>query len=711
MIRRLLLDYGGNHYNSGIGNHFFYQFAERLPAESPATDGRFKASKVIYRSYVYGAANPNATFREWGQYIKQACVDLYGPGDTFDKLVEALDYVHIPQARIGGNDNWQLLQDNTGQPYFFSLAAVGVFGWPCVSVRFTRPSSDAKLKTIGICFQDIGSCSYRIWYAAANTDGSPKESTLSLLVNTFSSSSIRTDYRFTNFKLASSVSVASDFHIILELYSGYYGALTYDTGGSPTERSWFRYTYYTGDYIWYKTKEYFALYPETYPSGFDPNLMIKVIYETTPQSAPCAPTLSSPANGTTINSQDITFSWNSVSGADRYFLEVNSSPSWDESTRVYFNTVYCTSQAASGFPVGANYWRVWAGNADAWSSASETRSFTETVPPPTLSCSVSSLSASASPSQGTFNQSFTVYNSGSGTLNYSIVDDASWLSISPTNGTSTGESDTIQVTYNPSGLYTGVYSANITITASGAQGSPKIIPVTLTVRDVTPVAADFDGDRLAAPGVVIAGNWYVWLSACGYCRVGPCAFSESGWTPAAGDFDGDRLADPCAMDTSGNWYIRYSSAAYLRGGPYTVGDCSYTPVVADFDGDAYADTAGMNSSGNWLIWMSSYGYLRGGPYSFGGSGCVPRAADFDGDAKADPAWYNSSANWYICLSAYGYLCGGPYAFGLSGLIPACADFDGDAKADPAGMDCSGNWYVWLSSAGYTCLGPISFPLP
>lgn len=707
----LQIDNGGVHYNSGIGNHFFYQFAERLPAEAPASDGRFKASKAVYRSYVYGAANSYATFREWGQYIKQACIDLYGPGATFDKLVEALNYVHIPQARISGNDNWQLLLDNTGQPYFFSLAAVGVYGWPCVSVRFTRPSSDVKLKTVGICFQDIGACSYRLWYSGVSANGSPDEAALQLLFSGISSSSVRTDYRFTNFKLTNSISVASDFHVILELVSGYYGALTYDTGEAPTERSWFRYTTYTGAYTWYKTKEYFALYPTTYPAGFDPNLMIKIIYETTPQDAPVAPTLASPANGETINSQDVTFSWNSVSGADRYFLEANSSSAWDENARVYFAVVYGTSQTVSGFPVGANYWRVWAGNADAWSTASETRAFTETVPPPALACSVASLSATSAPNQGAFSQSFTIYNSGSGTLTYSLNDDAGWLSVSPTNGTSTGESDTIQVTYNTSGLYTGVYSASITISASGAAGAPATIPVTFTLRDVTPVAADFDGDGRADPAVVMAGNWYFWPSVYGYQRLGPYSFSEVGATPAAGDFDGDRRADPAGMDTSGNWYIRYSAAGYLRGGPYGIGDSSYLPVCADFDGDGYADSGGMNSAGNWLIWMSRYAYLRGGPYAFGGAGWLPRAADFDGDAQADPAAVDSDGNWYIWFSASGYLRGGPYPVGLSGLAAVAADFDGDRRADPAGMSASGGWYFWLSSAGYARLGPVNFSLP
>jgi len=695
----LQVDNGGVHYNSGIGNHFFYQFAMRLPAEAPASDGRFKASHVTYRSYVYGAANPLATYKEWGQYLKQACVDLYGPGDTFNKLVEALDYVHIPQAVISGYDNWQFKLDSVGAPYFFALYR----GYPCmpaVSVRFTRPSTDAKLKTVAINLQNLDSTgNFNIWYFGANADGSPDEDTWQLLFANISPSVIRTDNLFNNFKLTNSISVAGDFHICLDLCAGYYLGIRYDTGDPAAGRSWVK--YYSS---WWEQ-------PQWYKSTDPNNLMIKVIYETTPSSAPSAPTLSSPADGGTINDANVTFTWNSVSGADRYFLEVNSSSSWNESNRVFFATVTTTSQTTSGFPVGVNYWRVWAGNADAWSSASETRSFTETVAPPTLSCSVASMSASAVPNQGSFNQSFDVWNSGSGTITYTIADDAGWLSVSPTNGTSTGESDAIQVTYNPSGLSTGVYSATITVSASGAYGSPKTIAVTFTVLDMTPLAADFDGDAKADPAIVISSTWYVWLSSCGYYRLGPFAFSESGWTPAAGDFDGDRLADPSGMNTNGNWYVRFSYSGYLLGGPYSLGDSSYSPLIADFDGDGYADTAGMSASGGWYIWFSSSGYLRGGPYPFGVAGWVPRAGDFDGDRLADPAAVDGSGKWYIWFSSSGYLRGGPYAVGASGLTAVAGDFDGDRIADTAGTDCAGSWYLWLSSAGYQVIGPITFALP
>jgi M6 family metalloprotease-like protein len=81
-------------------------------------------------------------------------------------------------------------------------------------------------------------------------------------------------------------------------------------------------------------------------------------------------------------------------------------------------------------------------------------------------------------------QTFAVLNSGGGTLTYGVSDDVAWLACAPTNGTSTGESDTISVEYTTSGLSAGTY--NGTITVNGGVGGTNTIAVTLTVN-VQPV--------------------------------------------------------------------------------------------------------------------------------------------------------------------------------------------------------------------------------
>ncbi len=101
---------------------------------------------------------------------------------------------------------------------------------------------------------------------------------------------------------------------------------------------------------------------------------------------------------------------------------------------------------------------------------------------PLIHRSPASLTPSCTEGANASNQTFIVQNAGSGTLSYSITDDASWLSVSPVSDTSTGEEDTITVTYSTSSLGAGTYTATITISAAGAGNSPQTIPVTLTVN-------------------------------------------------------------------------------------------------------------------------------------------------------------------------------------------------------------------------------------
>ncbi len=96
---------------------------------------------------------------------------------------------------------------------------------------------------------------------------------------------------------------------------------------------------------------------------------------------------------------------------------------------------------------------------------------------------------------------FQVWNSGNGTLNFTITDDAPWLACAPAAGTSIDADDkkTITVTYATKDMDTGVYSAKITVADPGAINTPQEILVTLTVTKEVPagatvhIAADEEG--------------------------------------------------------------------------------------------------------------------------------------------------------------------------------------------------------------------------
>jgi hypothetical protein len=104
---------------------------------------------------------------------------------------------------------------------------------------------------------------------------------------------------------------------------------------------------------------------------------------------------------------------------------------------------------------------------------------------PTIGRSPSTLSRTAVEGSNPANQTFTVANSGDGTLEYTITDNVPWLSASPSNGTSTGETDTITVIYNTASLPAGQYSGTITISDPDATNDPQTIAVSLTVQAAT----------------------------------------------------------------------------------------------------------------------------------------------------------------------------------------------------------------------------------
>jgi uncharacterized protein (TIGR03437 family) len=90
-------------------------------------------------------------------------------------------------------------------------------------------------------------------------------------------------------------------------------------------------------------------------------------------------------------------------------------------------------------------------------------------------------------------QSFTVQGVG-GTIKYSILPGASWLSASPSGGVSSGEQDTILAIVNPKGLAPGTYKRPLFI--SGGGGTIQLA-VTLVVTAGAQPAGPAVGDNAA----------------------------------------------------------------------------------------------------------------------------------------------------------------------------------------------------------------------
>ena len=120
--------------------------------------------------------------------------------------------------------------------------------------------------------------------------------------------------------------------------------------------------------------------------------------------------------------------------------------------------------------------------------------WTEAVPQePTISRSPSSFSHTITVGDNQSDDTFTVSNSGGGTLEYTISDNVGWLSVNPDTGSSTGQANTITIDYVTAGLGVDTHNATITISDPDATNNPQAIAVSVTVEPIT-VPGDFDGD-------------------------------------------------------------------------------------------------------------------------------------------------------------------------------------------------------------------------
>lgn len=153
---------------------------------------------------------------------------------------------------------------------------------------------------------------------------------------------------------------------------------------------------------------------------------------------------------------------------------------WQQYTQTFYSGT--DSQISVGFKLGSYGGP---GPTVLW----DTLQITPQASTPGIALSTASLTASCAEGTNAAAQSFTVRNSGTGVLSYSISDTATWLGCSPAAGTSTGEPDTIDVTYSSAGLAVGTHGATITASDPNATNTPQTITVSLTVQ-----ASGFPGD-------------------------------------------------------------------------------------------------------------------------------------------------------------------------------------------------------------------------
>jgi len=156
---------------------------------------------------------------------------------------------------------------------------------------------------------------------------------------------------------------------------------------------------------------------------------------------------------------------------------------------------------------------------------------------------------------------FEIWNSGTGTLSYSLGESCSWVSVTPSGGSSNGEHDTMTVNIDTTGLSLGHYSCDISITSNGGSGTftveVNIVSApTEPVLSYSPTSHNF-GDMLE--GQTDSTTFEIWNSGTGTLSY---SLSEScSWvsvTPSGGSSNGEHDTMTVNIDTTGLSLGHYS---------------------------------------------------------------------------------------------------------------------------------------------------------
>lgn len=204
-----------------------------------------------------------------------------------------------------------------------------------------------------------------------------------------------------------------------------------------------------------------------------------------------------------------------------------------------------------------------------------------TTPPPEIGASPLLLSFAALLGTNPPDQAITVSNSGGGTLNYAVSDDAAWLSITPASGSLTPQDHTVSVA--AAGLSTGIYTGTIMISDPQAANNPVRVPVTLSIATAPALVISTtsvpDGVRDASYSVFLNSSGgaepITWSVVSGSLPPGLALENTEGGTgwitgspTAAGHFDfmvqaednlHQAVVQPLSM-TVADWVARYNGS-------------------------------------------------------------------------------------------------------------------------------------------------------
>ena len=170
-------------------------------------------------------------------------------------------------------------------------------------------------------------------------------------------------------------------------------------------------------------------------------------------------------------------------------------------------------------------------------------------------------------------QTLNIWNAGEGALSWSVSSNASWLQLSPSSGTSTGEADSVTLSVDIGGMSAGNYTATITIVASKASNSPQTISVDLnTTISLGRVKMTAETEMSSVQTAILAGMASVSVGTvtAGTVTAGATSVTIS---YAGGSFS---LGDFLSLPTHGTW--SWDCSGTVVSGTYSDSGvtCAYT---------------------------------------------------------------------------------------------------------------------------------------
>jgi hypothetical protein len=351
------------------------------------------------------------------------------------------------------------------------------------------------------------------------------------------------------------------------------------------------------------------------------------------------------------------------------------------------------------------------------------------VPGPSIALSTTSVSASTLSGSSPANTSFTVRNSGAGTLNYTVSSNQSWVSVSPTGGTNTGATDPITVSFATSRLAVGNYSAQLTVYASGAGSQTITVHLAVTSSSGTPPPPSGNPPPPSGnppppsgnppppsgspppPSTSTASGLSVFSTKSGqWIFVGASngldssfGFGGAGYIPVYGDWNGDGVATVGAFDpATATWYLRNEPGPGMPDLVFQFGPAGSVPVVGDWDGNG-TTTIGVFDPGSarWYLRNSNSAGAADLSFQYGWPGAIPVVGDWNGD-KVDTVgvYYPPTGQWLLRNSPGGGGADLVFTFGYAGTQPVVGNWSGSG-VDGVGIfdPTTGTWYLRDTASG------------